>query len=179
MRQAISSRCPGIARATGRVGNDKLMARTGGIKGHSKGHSAHRWKGGRTAQATIAMDVIHINQVGILLSDQQKVSGGVNQYLGGIGIGSAQRPGGSGNRMQRPLVINMEASHVGRLRARVGCIQDIEQAIAVAQADGTCSTGGEYSRQGEMPIVDIDHGDLIASGIHGKQPRSLVMCEDE
>ena len=123
--------------------------------------------------------MIHINQVGILLSDQQKLAGGVNQYLGGIGIGSAQRPGGSGNRMQRPLVINMETCYVGRLRARVGCIQDIEQAIPVAQADGTSPARGEYSRQGEMPIVDIDHGDLIAPGIHGKQPRSLVVREDQ
>src|SRR5438552_16564342 len=106
------------------------------------------------------MDAIHINQVGILLCDQQKLAEGVNQDLGGIGMGSAQRSGGPSDRMEPPLVINMEASHVGRPLAPVGCIEDIKQASPVAQADGTGPAGGEDVHPAETPLLDVNHGNL-------------------
>ncbi len=47
-------------------------------------------------------------------------------YLGGIGMGGAQRLRGPCDRMQPSLVIHVEACHVGRLRSPVGGIQDME-----------------------------------------------------
>ena len=94
MCQVIGCHCPGGVRTSEAeaIVDDELM-RPGRVKGHAKGYSTHRWEGGWTAQAPIAMDVIHINQVGILLSDQQKLAGGVNQYLGGSGMGSGKGSG--------------------------------------------------------------------------------------
>ena len=72
-------------------------------------------------------------------------------YLGGIGMGGAQRLRGPGDRMQPSLVIHVEACHIGRLRSPVGGIQDIEQASLVAQADRTSPTRGKDPCQRGAP----------------------------
>src|SRR5207249_8836763 len=112
-----------VVRAASGIGDDELL-RAGRVKGHAKGYSTYCGEGGWSAQAAIVANVIHIDQVGSLLGDQQKSTGGVNLYLGGIGMGSAQRPGGPSDRMQPAAVINMEACDVGCFRARIGGIQD-------------------------------------------------------
>ena len=65
-------------------------------------------------------------KIGSLLRDQQHLTGRIDLYLGGIGMGGAQRLRGPCDRMQPSLVIHVEACHVGRLRSPVGGIQDME-----------------------------------------------------
>src|SRR6266702_138176 len=124
MYQAIGSRRPSAARPTSSISDDELQPWAGEVEGHTKGDSAHGLEGGWPAQTAIGANAIHINQVGSLLGDQYKSTGGVNLDLGGIGMGSAQRLGGPNDRVQVPLVTHMEAGHVGGLRSAVGCIQD-------------------------------------------------------
>ena len=115
MRQAIGRHRPGAVGAAKAIGDDELVLWAGKVKGHPKGIGSRGWEGSWPAQAAIVVDAIHVNEVGCLLSDQQQSTGRVNLDLGGIGMGSAQRSGGSGDRMQVPLIIHMEASHVGCL----------------------------------------------------------------
>src|SRR5947209_328598 len=102
------------------------------------------------------MDAIDIDQVGPLLSNEQKLAMRINLHLSRIRMGSAQRPGCSCDWMQLPLGIYMETSYVGRSLTRVSGIQDIEQAIAVGQANGTIAAGGKDADQGESSIMDVD-----------------------
>src|SRR5207244_1154125 len=87
---------------------------------------------------------------------------------------STQRLGRSSDWMQLPLVVNMEASHVGCLCSPVGGIQDIEQVILIGQTDRTSPSGGKDACQREMPLMDVDDGNLITSGIYSEQPRPLA-----
>src|SRR5437588_8201539 len=102
------------------------------------------------------MNGIDIDQVVELFCDQQPSTGWIDLYLGRIGMRTAQQSCGSGNRMQVSLTIDLEAGHVGRCGTPVGGIEDIEQAIMVAQADRADPAGGKNTRKGEMPMVDID-----------------------
>ncbi len=81
--------------------------------------------------------------------------------------------------MQFSFVIDMEACHVSCTGSAVGGVQDVEQAIVIAQADGTGAMGGKDAGQGEMPVMDVDDGNLVASGVHGEQPCSFVVRDDE
>src|SRR5207248_9821220 len=110
----------------------------------------------------------NMSGVGSFHSDQQNSTGGSDLNLEVIGSGEAKWSVGPSDRMQRPLVIHMETRHIGRLRSPIGCIKDIKQTILVAKAGGSSSTGSKDARQGEMSLLIIHYGNLIASGIDCK-----------